>query len=68
MLMPGKKVYIELYAINVHETEDAVLFKEEEEDEEGIWIPKSVLGDYPEKDYEGIVEIEKWFAINEELI
>ena len=54
----------------VHETDKAILLKEDLADEKGLWVPKSVLVDSAvnEKGDRGEVTVKKWFAIKEQLV
>lgn len=66
MSYSNDKEYVEIDALNSHETHDAVLFNGGAEDE--FWVPKSLMEDWPDKGKEGTAMIEEWFAIQEKLI
>lgn len=51
------RIYIEIEAKTEHITNNAVLL------DDGIWIPKSCLEDWPDIGQVGIVIIDKQFAI-----
>lgn len=56
---------VEVDLDNIKETEMAVLFSDGDEE---IWIPKSLMEDWPEVGESGTALVEEWFATKEGLI
>ena len=53
-----------------HETDKAILLKEDLTDEKELWVPKSVLVESAvnEKGDRGTVSVKRWWATKEQLI
>lgn len=56
---------VEFQVITLRESDLAVLFDIEGEE---VWVPKSLMEDWPDEDDEGEIEIPEWFAIKEGLV
>ena len=61
----SEKDYIEIDVMTKYETDAAVLF--DTGDDEELWIPKSVMEDWPSIGETGAAMVEEWFAIIKEL-
>jgi len=57
--------YIELDATHIHETDRAVLL---DFGDGGIWVPKSVMNEWPDEGQTEEIVIAEWFALKEGLI
>ena len=60
------KTYVEIDVTTKYETDKAVLF--DTGNDEDVWVPKSVMEDWPSIGDSSTALIEEWFAIEKELV
>ena len=56
---------VEFVVITLRQSANAVLLDIEGEE---IWVPKSLMEEWPDVDDEGEIELPEWFAIQEGLV
>jgi hypothetical protein len=57
--------WVEIDMLNKHETGDACLLSD---GDNSVWIPKSLMEDWPDKGKEGTAIMKEWIAIEKGLV
>lgn len=56
---------VEFFVVTLRQSANAVLLDIEGEE---VWVPKSIMEEWPDVDDEGEIELPEWFAIQEGLV